>query len=57
MSQCWKKTKEERPSFTQLKLQLKASRLALRRDKNVPVSEGNASEEGLYMDMNSQPRN
>ena len=31
MRRCWRKDKEERPAFTELKIKLKAARLALRK--------------------------
>ena len=31
MQRCWKEAKEERPTFTELKIKLKATRLALKR--------------------------
>jgi hypothetical protein len=36
MQDCWKETKEERPTFTQLRLQLKAQTIGLNRKSSQP---------------------
>lgn len=48
MKECWNATKEQRPTFTQLKLQLKA--LAIKQNREQSLAPGSEESE-LYTDM------
>ena len=49
MTQCWSVEREKRPTFTQLKMQLKALAIAVTRDGNVLY------EDTYYVNQNMGP--
>ena len=52
MQRCWKEVKEERPTFTELKMKLKATRLALKRKQRDSRLENLEEENYINDDMN-----
>ena len=56
MQRCWKTVKEERPTFTELKLKLKATRIALRKKQQENCELYNCEEEN-YINANKNADN
>ena len=54
MERCWKTVKEERPTFTELKIKLKAMRIAQRRKQ---LENSNHEEDNYYINDNMNPDN
>jgi hypothetical protein len=57
MEQCWKKVKEERPTFTELKIKLKAARLALRKKQRLSSEANDKQDEDNYINDGMGPDN
>ena len=57
MEQCWKTVKEERPMFTELKIKLKAARLALRKRQRLNSETNDKLEEENYINDDMGPDN
>ena len=57
MEQCWRTVKEERPAFTELKIKLKAARLALRKRRRLNSEATNKQDEENYINDGMGPDN
>ena len=57
MEQCWRKVKEERPTFTELKIKLKAARLALRKRQRLGSEANDKRDEANYINDGMGPDN
>lgn len=57
MEQCWKTVKEERPTFTEMKIKLKAARLALRKRQRLNSVANDKQDEDNYINDDMGPDN
>ena len=57
MERCWRTVKEERPTFTELKIKLKAARLALRKRQRLNSEATNKQDEENYINEGMGPDN